>query len=87
MRTTSLKRAIRLAFFRLGLHTRPKGVINALSEQGIQVNEELVRQVRFELLKETSDERPTRVSRPALSRPVRRQQQFPGRVGNRGSSR
>jgi hypothetical protein len=43
MRTTGNQRAIRHAFFCLGLHTPPKGVVHALSEQGVPVDEELVR--------------------------------------------
>jgi hypothetical protein len=46
--------AIRLAFFRFGLHTAPKGIVGALAQQGMHVNEELVRQVRFEMLKQST---------------------------------
>jgi hypothetical protein len=82
MRTTSTRRAIRHAFFRLGLHATPKAVGYALSEQGIQVDEELVRQVRFELLVETTGGRVAEVSCPAPSPPVRRSPQgFPRRRG------
>ena len=49
MRRTNTKRAIRHAFYRLGLHTRPETVAHALREQGVQVTEELIRQVRFEI--------------------------------------
>jgi len=57
MRTTSTKRAIKNTFYRLGLHTTPKGVVRVLAQQGVRVNEELVRQVRFEMLIETAGER------------------------------
>jgi hypothetical protein len=40
------------------LHTTPKGVVHALVQQGILVDEELVRAVLVEMLKET-----TRVAR------------------------
>lgn len=53
MRTTDKKRAIRNALYRLGLHTAPKAVAHALTEEGILVDEGLVRQVRIEMLKET----------------------------------
>ena len=53
MRTTGTRRAIRNALFRLGLHTTPKGIVDALAQQGIQVSEELGRQVRIEMLKKT----------------------------------
>jgi len=69
MRTTGMKRAIRNAFFRLGPHVWPKGIVEALRAQGIQVDEERVRQVRIEMLKETMG---ARISKGA--RPVRRQQ-------------
>jgi len=52
MRRTCTKQAVRHAFYRLGLHTRSKAVVHVLLEQGVQVDEELVRQVRFEMLKE-----------------------------------
>jgi hypothetical protein len=84
MRTTGKKRAIRDAFYRLGLHTTPKAVAHALWQQGIQVGEELVRQVRFELLARNTRARITRVSRPVPSLAVRRRPLgFPGRQGTR----
>jgi hypothetical protein len=80
MRTTGTKRAIRSAFFRLGLHTTSKGVVDALAQQGVLADEELVQQVRFELLKETTGARVGTVSRPVPSPAVRRRPQgFPGR--------
>jgi hypothetical protein len=78
MGTTGKKRAIRNAFFRLGLHTPPKGIVDALAQQGIQVNEQLVRQVHFELLKETTEARTATVHRPVPPPAVRRRPQgFP----------
>jgi hypothetical protein len=80
MRTTGTKRAIRNAFYRLGLHTTPKAVVQALGEQGIPVDEEVVRQVRFEVLKETTGARVGKVSRSVGSPVVRRcPKGFPGR--------
>lgn len=80
MRTTGKKRAIRNAFFRLGLHTTPKAVVYALAQQGVRVDEELVRRVRFELLEETTGERIAGFTRPVTSPAVRRRPQaFPGR--------
>src|SRR5690348_9989465 len=72
MRTTSTKRAIQNAFFRLGLHATPKAVVHALQEQGVQVDEELVRQVRIEMLKETTGAKVGKASRPVPSPDVRR---------------
>jgi hypothetical protein len=54
MRRTTTREAIRCAVFRLGLHTKPKAVVHALRERGIQVDEQLVQQVHFALLKESS---------------------------------
>jgi hypothetical protein len=54
MRTTGKKGAIRNALYRLGLHTTPKRVVDALAQQGVQVGEELVRAVLVEMLKETT---------------------------------
>jgi hypothetical protein len=48
--TTGKKRAIRSAFYRLGLHTRPKVVVHALMQQGINADEELVRAVLVTML-------------------------------------
>ena len=75
------KRAIRNAFYRLGMHTSPKAVVHALSEEGVQVTEELVRQVRFEMLKESNRGRDIGgPSKPVGSSSVRRRPQaFPGR--------
>jgi hypothetical protein len=80
MRTTGRKRAIRNAIFRLGLHATPKAVVHALREQGIQVDAELVRQVQFEMLKETTRARIGKIARPVRSPVVRRRPQgFPRR--------
>jgi hypothetical protein len=80
MRTTGKKRAIRNSFYRLGLHTTPKAVTHALRQQGIPVAEQLVRQVRIEMLKETTTERVGKASIPVSSPAVRRRpQRFPGR--------
>jgi hypothetical protein len=82
MRTTGKKRAIRNAFLCLGLHTRSKAVVHALREQGIQVDEQLVRQLRIELLKESTGARGVKVSSPVRLPAVRRRPQaFPGRQG------
>jgi hypothetical protein len=54
MRSTGKSRAIRNAFFRLGLHTTPKVVVHALGEQGVQFDAELFRQVRIDLVRETT---------------------------------
>jgi len=78
MRTSCKKRAIRNAFFRLGLHATPKAVAHALWQQGIQVDEQLVRRVHFELLKETTEARTAKVHRPVPPPAVRRRPQgFP----------
>jgi hypothetical protein len=76
------KRAIRNAYSRMGLNATPKAVVHALRERGVQVDEELVRQVRIELLKETTRGRGVGFSRPVASPAVRRRpQRFPGRRG------
>ena len=78
MRTTGSRRGIRNAFFRLGLHATPKAVVHALRERGVQVDEELVRQVRIELVRETTGARVGKASRPVSSPAVRRRPQgFP----------
>ncbi len=82
MHTTSKKQAIRNALYRLGLHTTPEGVVDALAQQGVQVDEELVRLMRFEMLKENTGARIAKVSRPVTLPAVRRRPQgFPGRRG------
>jgi len=72
MGTTGKKRAIKSGLYRLGLHTTPKGVVDALAQQGVQVDEELVRQVRFEMLKETTGAKGVKGIRPVPSAAVRR---------------
>ena len=72
MRTTGKKRAIRNAFFCLGLHATPKAVAHALRQQGVQVDEGFVRQVRIEMLKEGTRARAGKVSRPVTSSAERR---------------
>jgi hypothetical protein len=82
MRTAGKKRAIRNAFFRLGLHTTPKAVVQASAQQGIVVDEELVRLVRLVPLKERTAGRFAEVPRPVPSPAVRRRpQRFPSRRG------
>jgi len=79
MHPTSKKQAVRHALYRLGLHTTSKGIVDALSQKGISVKEELVREVRIKLLKEATDERPAKAPRPAAPAVRRRPQRFPGR--------
>jgi hypothetical protein len=82
MRTTGTKRAIRIAFFRLGLHTTSKAIVEALAKQGIPVTEELVCIVRIEMLKKTTRANAGKVARPVPPPAVRRRPQaFPGRRG------
>jgi hypothetical protein len=84
MRTASKERAIRNAFFRLGLHATPKEIVQALGEQGVEVEEELVRQVRLDMLNESTKAGDSKVTRPVPSPGVRRRpQDFPGRQGRR----
>jgi len=83
MRTTGKKRAIRNALYRLGMHTTPKAVAYALTQQGISVDEELVRQVRIEMVKESTETRVAMVSRPVPSPALRRcPKGFPRRRGH-----
>jgi hypothetical protein len=65
MRTTDKKRTIRNALYRLGLHATTKAVIHALRERGVRIDEELVRQVRIEMLKEVTGAGVGKVLRPA----------------------
>jgi hypothetical protein len=90
MRPVRAKRAIRNTLYRLGLHTTLKAVVQVLALQGIHVGEELVWQVRFEMLNETARERIARLSRPVSSPALRRRPQgFPrrARLGQNGSGR
>jgi hypothetical protein len=80
MRTTDKKQAIRNALFRLGMQATPKCIVDALAQRGIQVVEEIVRQVRFQMLKETTGAKVGKSSRPVPSPAVRRRPQgFPRR--------
>jgi hypothetical protein len=80
MRTTGKKQGIKNAFHRLGLHATATAVVHALAQQGIVVDEELVRLVRLGLLKETTNSRFAKVAMPISSPAVRRcPQGFPGR--------
>jgi hypothetical protein len=81
MHTTGKKRAIRNVLFRLGLHTTPKGIVDALAQQGVQVSEELVRQVRIELLKGSDKGKVVTGASRHLGPPGvrRRPQGFPGK--------
>jgi hypothetical protein len=84
MRTAGKVRAIRNAFFRLGLHATPRAVVHALAQQGIQVDEGLVRQVPFEFLKGSTGARVGKASRPVKLPAVwRRSEGFPGRRGEK----
>jgi hypothetical protein len=80
MRTTGTKRAARNALYRLGLHARPREVVQSLAQHGVQVGEELVRLVRIELVKENTGARVAEVPGPVPSPRVRRRPQgCPGR--------
>ena len=80
MRTASTKRAIRNALHRLGLHTTPEAIAHVLRGQGVLVDEGLVRQVRFEMLKEATRGKVGKVARRVTLPAVRRRPQgFPKR--------
>jgi hypothetical protein len=84
MRTTARKQAIRAAFFRLGLHTTPKAILRALAQQDLQVDEQLVHQVRIELVREMTATSAVNVFSPVSFRAVRRRPQgFPSRRRSR----
>jgi hypothetical protein len=72
MRTTGKKQAFRNAIFRLGLHATTMAVVHALAQQGIEVNEEFVRQVRFGMLKESAEAWAGKVAGPVPGPAVRR---------------
>jgi hypothetical protein len=52
MRTTGKQQAIRTAFYRFGLHGMPNGVAQDLAQHRVQIDEEHVRHMNFEMLKE-----------------------------------
>ena len=80
MRTPDKRRAVRNALHRLGLHTTPKAVAHALKEQGVLADEGLVRQVRFEMLKEAARGKVGKVARRVTFPAVRRRPRgFPER--------
>ena len=80
MGTPDNRRAIRNAFYRLGLHTAPKAIAHALLEQGVLVDEGLVRQVRFEMVKEAARGKVGKVARRVTVPAVRRRPRgFPER--------
>jgi hypothetical protein len=75
MRTPDKRRAVRNALCRLGLHTTPKAIAQVLREQGVLVDEGLVRQVRIEMLKETTRGKAGKVARRVTFPAVRRRPQ------------
>jgi hypothetical protein len=81
VRKTTKQQAIKNAFYRLGMHATPKGVVHALAQQGIQVDEELVRLVRIEMLNRTTESR--LAPSPAPSPTVRRSPKGFPRRGHR----
>lgn len=84
MHTSHKRRAICNALYRLGLHTPPRAIVHSLQEQGILVEETLVRAVLLEMLKETTRARNVRAARPIPTHAVRRRPQgFPGKRENR----
>jgi hypothetical protein len=84
MVTISKTQAIRHAFFRLGMQATPKSIVQALSQQDIKVTEELVKLVRFEMLKETTGAGIAKVSRQARPSRIRR---YPQGIPCRKASR
>ena len=80
MRTAGKKRAIRNALYRLGLHTTPEAIARVLRGQGVLVDEGLVRQVRFEMLKEAARGKVGKIARRVTVPAVRRRPRgFPKR--------
>jgi len=84
MRAHRRYRAIRNVFDRLGLQSTPAEVVDALAKQGVRASEELVRQVRVELLRENTGGKNAEVRRPVISPGVRRNpRRVPGQRGNK----
>ena len=82
MRKISKKQAIRNTLFRLGLHARPKEIVRALKQLGVQVDEEFVRVVRIGLLKGATGRSVAKAAGPVVSPVVRRcPKEFPRRRG------
>jgi hypothetical protein len=82
MRKISKKQAIRNTFVRLGLHARPKEIVQALEQLGVQVDEGFARVVRVGLLKEATGRPVAKASGPVVSPVVRRcPKGFPRRRG------
>ena len=80
MCTPDKRRAVRNALCRLGLHTTPKAVAHVLREQGVLVDEGLVRQVRFEMVREAARGKVGKVARRVTLPAVRRRpREFPKR--------
>jgi hypothetical protein len=79
------KRAIRAALARLGLQARPAEVVAYLRGLGVEVSEEAVRAVGFDLLREASraERRRAEARAPAGPAPARRFAKVPPRRGRR----
>ncbi len=72
------RRAIQKALGRLGMQASNREVVAALAGCGMSVTEELVRQVKVEMLKEASKGERQRVTVPA--RLLRRQMRLPPKI-------
>jgi hypothetical protein len=69
---TNERQAIRNALSHLGIHFPPKGVVATLAQKRIEVDEELVREVRFQMLLECTGQKVAKLSKPAMSPAVKR---------------
>jgi hypothetical protein len=76
------KRAIQNALARLGIQASSKQVVAALADIGIAVSEELVRRVKFELVKQAARDEWQKLRTPQLQRPKLGHRKVPPRHGN-----
>jgi hypothetical protein len=77
------KRAIQSALARLGLQASSKQIVAALADMGIAVNEDLVRRVKFDMVKQAARVEGQNLSIPKLQRPKAHHFKVPPRRGNR----
>lgn len=75
-----IRQAVKNELAREGLHTPPKQIVAALADHGIEVDEDAVRRVRIELLKNRDDIRQIGgVRQKSVRRPQKIPQRRPGR--------
>ena len=83
MTSPGINQAIKSTIARLGPHTKPNQIVQALSDLGIDVSETHISRIKMQMLRDQDKAESQRAQKPVKDRRKKRPQQrkIPGRCG------